>query len=266
MKGYIYKYTFPDGKVYVGQTRRPMEIRHREHLNPSTGPLNPGFWDAYRKVGLPELSIIETIESEDLTQLVDELNRLETKYISQEKATNPEYGYNRMPFASEYSPDITILKKEYARLCQQAEEDKRAFFDSLSDKLFQGRESDLTEEESTFVEYYIRNNNIFTDDEEDLSEFILEDAIEYAIWRYNDETQEILEHYVLENAAEIIRKAKQGRIIQQMDEDGNVIREFESQDSIRKAFNIVRIDNILNVIKGRQKKAYGFRWRYKPNE
>ena len=24
MRGYIYKYTFPDGKVYIGQTRRPI--------------------------------------------------------------------------------------------------------------------------------------------------------------------------------------------------------------------------------------------------
>jgi hypothetical protein len=72
--------------------------------------------------------------------------------------------------------------------------------------------------------------------------------------------------YVSENSAEIIRKAKQGKIIQQLDMEGNVVREFDSQDSIRKAFNIVRIDNILNVIKGRQKAAYGFRWRYKPQE
>ena len=41
MKGYIYKYTFSDGKVYVGQTRRHISIRHREHMSPSTGPLNP---------------------------------------------------------------------------------------------------------------------------------------------------------------------------------------------------------------------------------
>lgn len=30
MKGIIYKYTFPDGKVYIGQTRNP-EKRKREH-------------------------------------------------------------------------------------------------------------------------------------------------------------------------------------------------------------------------------------------
>ena len=86
----------------------------------------------------------------------------------------------------------------------------------------------------------------------------------YAIWLYNEETSEIINRYIAENAEEIIRKAKQGKIIQQLDMEGNVIKEFETQDDIRVAFNLVRIDNIINVIKGRQKSAYGFRWRYKP--
>jgi hypothetical protein len=51
MKGYIYKYTFPDGKVYIGQTVRPVAARHREHITPSTGRVNVGFWEAYQKYG-----------------------------------------------------------------------------------------------------------------------------------------------------------------------------------------------------------------------
>lgn len=42
MKGIIYKYTFPDGKVYIGQTRNP-EKRKREHVDPKIGPVNTGF-------------------------------------------------------------------------------------------------------------------------------------------------------------------------------------------------------------------------------
>ena len=49
MKGVIYKYTFPNGKVYIGQTRRNPELRHREHLDPITGPCNSGFWREYQK-------------------------------------------------------------------------------------------------------------------------------------------------------------------------------------------------------------------------
>ena len=49
MKGFIYKCTFPDGKVYIGQTRRNPEQRRREHQNPVTGPCNSGFWKEYQK-------------------------------------------------------------------------------------------------------------------------------------------------------------------------------------------------------------------------
>ena len=37
--GVIYLYTFPNGKVYVGQTRRDPKVRHREHLQGSRGRL-----------------------------------------------------------------------------------------------------------------------------------------------------------------------------------------------------------------------------------
>lgn len=264
MKGYIYKYTFPDGKIYIGQTRRPIEIRHAEHINPSTGPMNPGFWDAYQNVGTPILTILETVENKDLTSLITQLNYKETEYIYRYKAADKDFGYNRKVIATTYSPNVNILKKEYYHLCRQAEDNKRPFFDSLSEKLFNGEWERLTEEEKQFVEGYLDNKNIFTcSKEEEWKEFMLEEALDYAIWLYNEESYEIVGRYIEENAAEIIRKAKQGKIIQQLDMDGNVLREFESQDEIRDAFNISRIDNITNVIKGRQKSAYGYRWRYK---
>lgn len=276
MKGYIYRYTFPDGKVYIGQTRRPIEMRHAEHINASTGPFNPGFWEAYQSIGEPVLTILETVEADDVTALIDLLNRKETAYIYREKATDPAFGYNRKAVATAYSPDINILNKEFARMCRQAEEEKRPFFDSLIEKLFHGDRNDLSEEEKAFVEGYIEHNNIFvhpgeeetiTNDESFLDEeddFMFEEAVDYAIWLYNEETREIVGRFIAENAEEIIRRAKQGKIIQQLDLEGNVLREFESHDEIREEFNIIRLDNIINVIKGRQKSAYGFRWRYKP--
>jgi len=274
MKGYIYKYTFPNGKIYIGQTRRPLAMRHAEHLNLSTGPLNPGFWEAYQTVGTPVLSVLETIEDDDLTRLVNLLNRKETEYIFNENATDPNYGYNRKTTATSYSPDVNILNKEFSRLCKEVEKEKRPFFKKLSEKLFNGKKDELSEEEKAFVSNYIEHNNIFVHSEEEqfFSEedsfakeegFMFEEAVDYAIWLYNEETREIICQYIAENASEIIRRVKQGKIIQQLDMDGNVLREFASQDEIREALKIVRIDNIINVIKGRQKTAYGFMWRYK---
>lgn len=276
MKGYIYKYTFPDGKIYIGQTRRPIEMRHAEHLSPSTGPLNPGFWDAYQRLGMPELTILETVEDDDQTRLIAKLAQLETSYIYHERATDPDYGYNRKPVATTYSPDINLLNKEFSRLCQQTAEKKRPFFEALAQKWNYEKNPRFTEEEQAFIDGYIKTDNIFYHPVED-AEIVEEDdewdeeidgiedeTFEFAVFMYNEHMQEMIGRYIAENAQEIIRKAREGKIIQQLDKDGIVIHEFNNWDEIREAFNIIRIDNILNVVKGRQKSAYGFSWRYKP--
>ena len=78
MKGYIYKYTFPDGKVYIGQTRRDPEIRHREHISPVTGPTNGGFWKAYTIFHECKFEIIHQFECDDIEKLVGMLNYAES--------------------------------------------------------------------------------------------------------------------------------------------------------------------------------------------
>ena len=276
MKGFIYKYTFPDGKIYIGQTRRPIEIRHREHLNPSTGPLNSGFWEAYQTVGEPTLSILETIESDDVTALVNMLNEIETSYILAERADDPRYGYNRKSIATAYSPDLALLEKEFRRLYRQAIEEVAPFFDSIYEKLISDRNTELDADERSFIRGSLLENNLFSDsvrellDENDFSLKkttgleMLEEALEYAKWNYGEETEEIIHQYVSEHASEILQSGNKGKIIQQIDSDGNIVQEFITHDQIRRAFNISRIDNILNVLKGRQRSAYGFSWRYKP--
>lgn len=274
LKGYIYQYTFPDGKVYIGQTRRPLPIRHRQHLNPSSGKYNPGFWGAYQSVGEPSLSVLEIVESEDLTELVDNLNRLETAYIFEKRATDPHFGYNRMASGTVSSPDRTILKKEYFRLCNQAALEKQPFFDAIFDKVFSGNGT-FSEDEILFIKESLFENNLFSDallEEMDINDYslkedstgvIFEDAMEFAIMMYQDETNSIIRKYIEENGEMIIRNNKKGKIIQQLDKEGNVLREFWSNTQIREAFGVLRTDNIDNVLKGRQKTAYGYYWRYK---
>ena len=86
MKGYIYKYTFSDNKVYIGQTRRNPEIRHKEHLSESVGPMNSGFWDAYKRLGEPKYEIIEVVENDRIQILIEQLNDRETYWIQLYKA------------------------------------------------------------------------------------------------------------------------------------------------------------------------------------
>ena len=95
MKGIIYKYTFPDGKVYIGQTRRHPEKRKREHVDAIVGPTNSGFWEAYKKFGEPQYEELYEVELDNVDELVYVLNVMETMFIQFYKADRPEFGYNK---------------------------------------------------------------------------------------------------------------------------------------------------------------------------
>ena len=92
-KGIIYKFTFPNGKVYIGQTINPIS-RKNSHLNEKTGARNIAFWRAYKKYGTYQYDILETVIDESKEGLCERLNALEQKYISEYQSTNPNFGYN----------------------------------------------------------------------------------------------------------------------------------------------------------------------------
>lgn len=121
-KGYIYKYTFPNGKVYIGQTAQNLEDRHYQHL------YNAGHLDAkdriillvdraIHKYGTPNLEIIEEIEfmDSDSVRFQEELNEKEKKYIREYKSTQKKYGYNRHVGGKKVSEKL-ILEDEWYRL------------------------------------------------------------------------------------------------------------------------------------------------------
>jgi GIY-YIG catalytic domain. len=273
MKGIIYKYTFPDGKVYIGQTRNP-EKRKREHIDPKTGPVNTGFWEAYQKFGTYEYEVLREIESDNEDELIDLLNRWESGYIDQYKADNPEYGYNRTSYASVGIESKKILRRVYNIIQENYFNSEMVILESASEKIWRTKQP-LTEEEFFLItEKYpdriwfdnlkdfdfknLRKNRITEQRELYLDEHI--GYIRNAIWECS---QYIAERYVRENEKQIIERARLARTIVQMDKEGNVVKEYGSILEICQAFNIERGDNIRNVLKGKQKTAYGFFWKYK---
>lgn len=273
MKGIIYKYTFPDGKVYIGQTRNP-EKRKREHIDPITGPLNSGFWEAYQRFGTYEYEVIREIESDNEDELTDLLNRWESGYIYQYKADNPEYGYNRTSYASVGIKSKIILQRVYYAIQEDYFNREVQILDSASEKILQSKQP-LTEEElSLITEKYpgspwldslkdfdfknLRKNRIT-----ESREFFLDEHFGYIRFAIGECSHNIAGRYVKERGRQIIEAARFARTIVQMDKEGNVIKEYGSILEICQAFNIERGDNIRNVLKGRQKTAYGFFWKYK---
>ncbi len=99
LKGYIYKYSYPNGKVYIGQTTTSIEKRWQEHVSNSKRLHSKMVCDAainkYGKDNI-KIEVLEEVEVDEKkpTLLVERLNKLERKYISEYDSTNIANGYN----------------------------------------------------------------------------------------------------------------------------------------------------------------------------
>ena len=273
MKGIIYKYTFPDGKVYIGQTRNP-EKRKRDHIDPQIGPANSGFWEAYQRFGTYEYEVIREIECDNEDELIDLLNRWESGYIYQYKSDKPEYGYNRTSYGTVSRKANQILKRVYNAIREKFLDKEMQIFESASEKIWRTH-INLTEEELFLItkkypdELWFDKLEAF--DFKNLHENRITESIEFyleehlgfvrnAIW---DCSQYIAAQYVREHGRQIISEVQAAQTIVQIDKEGNVVREFTSFLEICQTFNVPRAENVRNVLNGKQKSAYGYYWKYK---
>ena len=276
MKGIIYKYTFPDGKVYIGQTRRHPEKRKREHLDEITGPATSGFWEAYKKFGSYEYEELYQIECEDEDELVWELNNAETFYIQQFQAYNPNYGYNKVPFGTTRTKTNAILQKKYNEYLKRLLDERLKVYDIATDKVYNTKKT-LTPEEKYLLKEKYRKQNIWQkhidnydfdnleNNDEIEDDFMFEESLGYVRFLIIQDAEEDTRIYISENYHQILNDERSKNAILQIDKDGNIIKEFYSLNEICHAFNVPRADNVSNVLKGRQKTAYGYYWKYKKN-
>lgn len=80
----VYKYTFPDGMIYVGQTKRHLKMRYYD------GYKNKRLMDAFQEYGW------ENTKKEILVDGLDKqsADKEEIRYIELLDACNPKVGYN----------------------------------------------------------------------------------------------------------------------------------------------------------------------------
>jgi len=274
MKGIIYKYTFPDGKVYIGQTRNP-ERRMRDHINPVTGPTNTGFWKAYQRFGTYKYEVIREIESDNIEELTRLLNGYENGYIHQYHSNNPEYGYNRTSFSTVRSESSKILKSTYNNIYNKVLQENLLLLNRAAQKIFTTKEPLTADEKFLMTQMCSEDNYWYCQldnfDFDNLSknritenkEFVLEEYISYLQCQVYELSDYIASKFISENYEQIIKNEQDKHAIVQLDKEGNIIREYRSILEICQEFKIPRGDNVRNVLKGKQKTAYGYIWKYK---
>lgn len=284
MKGFIYKYTFPDGKVYIGQTVRPVAARHREHTTPSTGKLNSGFWEAWELYGDANLEVLETVEESNSFALSDKLNALEIYHIENYQATDPRYGYNRVSGGYGTSASKKVLQKAFRKEFNKLWEDRAIFYSNLEEIIHRAaydpvdldqdqfiflRDCALPEVDTEYSKYIKLTTNgqlSFYCESKEHVEFFLDEALSWLLFTVYDlskvEASELardVESYVLSNSTSILSEG----IIQKVDKNGIIVKEYGSINEVMHDLNLSYTTNIYNVLEGKQKTAYGYIWRWK---
>lgn len=274
MKGIIYKYTFPNGKVYIGQTRRHPEQRKREHLNTISGPTNKGFWEAYNEYGEPKYEELFVVDIDDVDILVQILNDAETYFIRLYKADYPEFGYNRTSDGNVSTGRKSILRRKYREVYKDISFQRTKTYYSALEKIMRTKQP-LTDEELFLVREKYRTDNLFQsyiddydlktlpDFDNEYEEFYVSKALDFVLFMIEEEIEGEVTQFIRENSELIIEEERSKKIIVQLDKDENVVHEYNSFTEICHAFNVPRADNVKNVLKGRQKSAYGYFWQYK---
>ena len=138
-KGIIYKYTFPNGKIYIGQTI-DLDKRHYQHMYCAKN--NKGkriLCDiAIAKYGEPKLEIIEEIIEDKPHKFKQALNEAEVKWINEYNATDRNVGYNIQNGGHTSNEETYILEEIYLNMLDE-QKDKisniRKILDSIIAKV-----------------------------------------------------------------------------------------------------------------------------------
>ena len=272
MKGTVYKCTFSDGKVYIGKSRHA-NLRMKEHFDKTAGPTNPGFYDAYKRLGKPDYEILFEKDFTSIWELEVTLCTVEKKFIDLFKATNPQYGYNKRNVSSFSSGVKKKLDNKIKDISKELLKIRLSPYQQIIDKLLNTNEK-LTNEEMYFIKEKYKDKNIwqrmidefdfddYSHNSEDKFEFLVDDAIPMIKCIIETDTEEEVANYVYSNIDRLLSETND-KVILKINRLGEVVKEYQSINEICEELNIVRPDNIRNVLRGQQKTAYGYIWKYK---
>lgn len=243
-------------KVYIGQTKKSIDIRKGEHIrnanNSNRSEFNTRFYRAIRKYGavafeFKELITLKASSKENLQYLLD---TLEVFYIKQYAAINPETGYNTLPGGRGVF-DYNKHKEYLINLSNRMRGENNPFYHK--------NHSEETKEIMSLKakERYRLNGNPLKGKKrpkelcDKLSEIFKGRPL-----KISDAAKKL----GIKRAMEVIRQP-----IVQIDNRGNIVNRWESATEAARSLGFNRT-NINGVLRGRNKTAHGYYWIYANDE
>lgn len=289
---FIYKYTFPNGKVYIGQTykgsgRYGKPMKYKNSMVGNAMSKYPDF----------EKEIIEYCSKEQ----VDELERF---YIKKYNSANRLYGYNRDFGGNEHKQLTDDLKKDLSRIhtnlqvteieqyseqgelikewtsIKEASNSLKIERTQLSKALHGHRKTAggyIWKMKNTYSPYssrpisqydlkgnFIRDWSSVKEAEESLNIQNILNSLNMRNkttggfqWKYKGSSKEITEYKQ--------NRVYKGRHVFQYDAEGNFIKEWDSYLQAAKALNIPH-QHIMRVLRGERRMTRGFVFKYEYTE
>lgn len=238
----VYKHTAPNGKVYIGITSRPPEVRWRNGTGYSSSPHFESAIKAYGWENIKHEILMSGLTKEAACQAEKDL-------IQKYKSADREYGYNQtlggetgVKFTDEVKAKISEKSKLY-----------------YSDPAHREMASN-----------WMRNRTVSNETRKKMSEaaklrkpVCLSEETRKRIGAKNKETYSS-HKWKEENKDKLMAFAQYGydkaKRVQQVSKDGKVVAEYPSMKAASRATGI-RDGNISKCCNGLSKSAGGFIWR-----
>lgn len=239
----VYMHTFPNGKVYIGQTRRKPKYR----FNNGEGYKGCKYvYSAIQKYGWDNIK--HEILMDSLTR--DEADYWEDCFITLYQSTNKTHGYNLRSGGTsgyEYTEDVKMRIGNSHRGKKQSEETRKKHSEALQ-KYY------ATHEVSEETRQKLRDANKGRPGEKLTTE------------QKAKAMQNIQAHQFKKGHAPSLKsmntlREKTSRRVAQCDLNGNVITTYRSIKDAAKAVGLTR-NAVGNCVRGRTKITGGYIWKY----
>lgn len=266
-KNIIYKLSFPNGKVYIGQTINVLFKRISSHCEEKNKSINPYKYNALKKYQTINVDILFKSES------LEELNNKEEYYIKKYKSNQKEYGYNLTAGGDSVSNKINRpiylydLNGKYVRQFKSVSEGER----------YLGIRIRLDTKQKTFGGYQIKDYKV------DKIDKVTKNQVYKEIHQYDLNGNYIRSFNSIREAERFIGKGNidlrsktsrgymwsrkklnklpeykndKARTIHQYDLNDNYINEFRTLREASKQFGFITMS---------MKSSRGYKWEYKIN-